>query len=243
MLFRSQDSAEVAEPHPAMGRESRASPPQGGLAPANDYTGARSAHFEQMDVDPPENNDRQEPIVTDDSRNARVEDEDESANDSWRMRIEALFTSLDEAKHFNRLQPTKRQEILMNFLQTVHLYKPSDGYKICRGPHLYIFREIISESEGMLIQLSRTSTENAAEGIPPAGPNTVNEHSQDSIPPYGVTTYRFTTPQGSTHGQTPVWPGEDAARAHHAVYNDTLRVEFSDFDGNIKEINPIQIIV
>ena len=131
----------------------------------------------------------------------------------------------------------------MNFLQTVHLYKPSDGYKICQGPHLYTFGEIISESEGMLIQLSRTSTENAAEGIPPPAPNTANEHLRDSVPLYGGMTYRFTTPQGSTHGQTPVWPGEDAAWAHHAVYNDTLRVEFSDFDGNIEEINPIWIIV
>ena len=69
-----------------------------------------------MDVDPPENNNRQEPIVTDDSRNARVEDEDESVNDLWRMHVEALFTSLDEAECFNLLQPVKRQEILMNFL-------------------------------------------------------------------------------------------------------------------------------
>ena len=99
-----------------MGRESRASPPQGGLAPANDYMGARSACFEQMDVDPPVNTDRQEPIMTDNSHNARVEDEDESANDSWRMHIEALFTSLNKAEHFIHLQPTKRQEILMNFL-------------------------------------------------------------------------------------------------------------------------------
>ena len=63
------------------------------------------------------------------------------------------------------------------------------------------------------------------------------------VPPYGGTTYRFTTPHGSTCGQMPVWPGEEAARARHAAYNDTLRAEFSEFDGNIKEINPIQIIV
>ena len=69
-----------------------------------------------MDVDPPENNDRQEPIVTNNSRNARVEDEDKSVNDLWRMRVEALFTSLDKAEHFNWLQPMKRQEILTNFL-------------------------------------------------------------------------------------------------------------------------------
>ena len=104
-----------------------------------------------MDVDPPEDNDRQEPLATDDSRNARVEDEDESVNDLWRMRVEALFTSLDEAEHFIRLQPTKRQEILTNFLRMAHLYKPSDGYKIHRGPHWYTFGEIISESKGQLI--------------------------------------------------------------------------------------------
>ena len=74
-----------------------------------------------MGVDPPENNNRQEPIMTDDSCNVRVEDKDESVNDPWRMHVEALFTSLDEAKHFNCLQPTKWQEILMNFLQTAHL--------------------------------------------------------------------------------------------------------------------------
>ena len=65
----------------------------------------------------------------------------------------------------------------------------------------------------------------------------------NSVPPYGGTTYRITTPQGSTCGQMPVWPGEDTAQACCTVYNDTLRAEFSDFDGNIEEINPIWIIV
>ena len=110
------------EPHPATGRDLRANPPQGGPALAKNYTSARSAHFEQMDVDPPEDNNRQEPITTNDSHDARVEDEDESVNDSWRMRVKALYTSLNEAKHFSCLQPTKRQKILTNFLQTAHLY-------------------------------------------------------------------------------------------------------------------------
>ena len=105
-----------AEPCPATGRESRANPLQGGPAPANDYMGARSTHFEQMEVDPPENNNRQEPIMTNNSHNARVEDKDKSVNDSWRMHVEALFTSLDKAEHFNCLQPTRWQENLMNFL-------------------------------------------------------------------------------------------------------------------------------
>ena len=48
----------LTEPRQAMGRESRANPPQGGPAPAKRYTSARSAHFEQMDVDPPEDDDR-----------------------------------------------------------------------------------------------------------------------------------------------------------------------------------------
>ena len=86
-----------------MGRELRANPPQGGPAPAKNYMGARSARFEQMDVDPPEDNDKQEPIATDDSCSVRVKEEDESVNNSWRMRVEALFTSLDEAEHFIRL--------------------------------------------------------------------------------------------------------------------------------------------
>ena len=71
----------------------------------------RSARFEQMDVDPPEDNDRQEPITTNDSRDVRVEDEDESVNDLWRMRVEALCTSLNEAERFSRLQLTRWQEI------------------------------------------------------------------------------------------------------------------------------------
>ena len=85
----------LAEPCLAMGRELRAKPLQGGAALESNYMGARSTHFEQMDVDPPENNDRQEPIVTDNSHNTRVEDKDELANDLWRMCIEALFTNLD----------------------------------------------------------------------------------------------------------------------------------------------------
>ena len=47
-----------AEPCPVSGRESRANAPQGGPAPAKRYTSTRSARFEQMDVDPPENSDR-----------------------------------------------------------------------------------------------------------------------------------------------------------------------------------------
>ena len=80
-----QQRSSLADPRLAMGRGLRANPPQGGLAPANNYMGVRSAHFEQMDVDPPENNDRQEPIMNNDSRNVRVKDEDKSANNSWRM--------------------------------------------------------------------------------------------------------------------------------------------------------------
>ena len=127
--------------------------------------------------------------------------------------------------------------------KTAHWYKPSNGYKICRGLHTYTFREVISEIEGLLVQLNRTSAENAAEGIPPAGLDAVNGHLWDSVPPYGGTTYRFTTPQGSTHGQTPVWPGENAMQTPHTANNNMLRAESSDFDGNIEEINPIQIIV
>ena len=114
--------------------------------------GARSSHFEQMDVDPPKDNDRQEPIATNNSRNARVEDKDKLVNDSWSMRVEALTMSLNEAEHFSRLQPTKWQEILTNFLRTAHLYKPSDSYKVKHGLHMYTFGEIISEFEGMLVR-------------------------------------------------------------------------------------------
>ena len=75
----------LTEPCPEMGRESRANPLQGGPAPTRSYTGARSTLFEKMDVDPPENNDRQEPIANSNPRNVGVEEEDELANDSWRM--------------------------------------------------------------------------------------------------------------------------------------------------------------
>ena len=148
----------------------------------------------------------------DSSHNVRVEDDNESVNDSWRMRVEALFTSLDKAEHFNCIQPTKCQEILMNFLWTAHLYKPSNGYKICQGVHFYMFREVISKFEGLLVQLNQTSAENTAEGAPPAESNTADECPWDSVPPYGGTTYRFTTPQGSACGQMPVWPGDNTAQ-------------------------------
>ena len=184
-----------------------------------------------MDVDPHENNDRQEPIITDNSHNTRVEDDNKSVNNLWRMHIEALFMSLDKAECFNCIQPTKWQEILMNFLQTAHLYKPSNSYKICQGVHFYTFGEVISKFKGLLVQLNQTSAENTAEGVLPAESNTMDKHLQDSIPPYGGTMYRFTTPQGSTHGQTPVWPGDNTAWAHHTVNNDTLRAESSGLDG------------
>ena len=82
--------------------------------------------------------------------------------------------------------------ILTNFLQTAHLYKPLDGYKMKFGIHLCTFGEIISECEGILVRLNRTSAENTAEGVPPAGSNAANGRSRDSVPPYGGTTYRFT---------------------------------------------------
>ena len=41
----------------------------------------------------------------------------------------------------------------------------------------------------------------------------------------------------------PVWPSEDATQAHRAATNETLRAESSGFDGNVKETNPIRIIV
>ena len=84
------------------------------------------------DIDPHEDNDRQEPIILDSSHNVGVDDNDpESVNDSWKMHVEALCMSLDEAEWYKHAQPTKRQEILMNFLWMVHFYKLADSYKIC----------------------------------------------------------------------------------------------------------------
>ena len=85
------------------------------------------------------------------------------------------------------------------------------------GIRLCTFGEIISECEGILVRLNQTSAENTAEGVPPAGLNAANGCSWDSVPPYGGTTYRFTTPQGSTRGQTPVWPSEDATQARRVA--------------------------
>ena len=87
-----------AEPYPAMGRESRTNPLQGGPTPTKDYMGTRSTCFEQTDVDPPGDNDRQEPIILDNSHSVEVDNNSpELANNLWKMHIEALFTSLDEA--------------------------------------------------------------------------------------------------------------------------------------------------
>ena len=88
-----------------MGRELRANPLQGGLALTKDYIGMRSACFEQMDVDPPEDTNRPEPIILDSPHNMRVDGNDpESANDLWKMHIKALFTSLDEAERYKHTQ-------------------------------------------------------------------------------------------------------------------------------------------
>ena len=230
-----------AKPYPAMGRELRANPPQGGLAPTKDYMGTRSTCFEQMDIDPPGDNDRQVPIVLDSSHNMRVDNNDpESANNLWKMHIEALFMSLNEAEWYKHAQPTKRQEILTNFLQTVHLYKPANGYKTCQGLHFYTFGEVISEFKGMLVWVNWASTEDAPEGAPPAEANAMDGQTRDSIPPYGGTTYRFTTPQGSACGQMPVWPGDDMVWAHCTA---NYVAESSGFGGSIEENNPIQIII
>ena len=81
-----------------------------------------------MDVDPPEDNNRQEPIIVENSHNLGVDSNDpELASNLWKMHIEALFTSLDKAEWYKHAQPTKRQEILTNFLWTAHLYKPADS--------------------------------------------------------------------------------------------------------------------
>ena len=83
----------------------------------------------------------------------------------------------------------------------------------------------------------------ATEGTPPAATNSAGEHLQTSVPLPGRTTYRFTTPQGGMHGQTPVWPGNDTAWACRAENIDILRAESSGFDSNVKDSNPIQILI
>ena len=135
------------------------------------------------------------------------------------------------------------QEICQNFLQMAHLYKPSDSYKICQGLHYYTFGEVISKFKGLLVRLNQASAENTAEGAPPTEANPADGHLWDSVPPYGGTMYRFTTPQGSACGQTPVWPGDNTAQAHRAANNDMLRAESSGIDGSIKENNRIWIII
>ena len=95
----------------------------------------------------------------------------------------------------------------------MYLYKLANSYKIHQGLHFYTFREVISEFEGLLVQLNWASAEDAAEGALPAEANTTDEHPWDSIPLYGGTMYRFTTSQGSAHRQMSVWPGDNAAAA------------------------------
>ena len=56
-------------------------------------------------------------------------------------------------------------------------------------------------------------------------------------------TYRFTTPQGSVCGQMPVWPGDEAARAHRAENIDILGADLSGFNRGVKENNPIRTLV
>ena len=46
-----------------------------------------------------------------------------------------------------------------------------------------------------------------------------------------------------SRGQTPAWPGDDAAWAHRTANIDTLRAGSSGFKGNIEESNPIRIII
>ena len=72
------------------------------------YTDMRSTRFEQMDVDSPGDNDRQEPIILDSSHNMGVDDNNpELVNDLWKMCIKALFTSLDEAEQYKHTQLQK----------------------------------------------------------------------------------------------------------------------------------------
>ena len=98
----------------------------------------------------------------------------------------------------------------MNFLRTVHLYKLSNGYQIQHGIRYYNFGEVMSKVESLLARLTWAS-EQAAEGASPAESNNAGECPQTSVPLLGRTTYRFTTPQDSACGQTPVWPGDEAA--------------------------------
>ena len=48
----------------------------------------------------------------------------------WKTGVETLFMSLNEAEDMRDIQLNRQQEILMNFLRKVHIYKPSDGYWI-----------------------------------------------------------------------------------------------------------------
>ena len=115
--------------NPATGREPKADMLQGGSTLAQQYMGARSARFKQMDGSPSGNHDRRESIVLDRPHNVRSE-ESELANNLWMTHIEALFMSLDEAECMKSVQLNKKQEILTNFLRMAHIYKPSNRCKI-----------------------------------------------------------------------------------------------------------------
>ena len=102
-----------------------------------------------MDENPSGNYNRQESTIPDRAHSVRP-DNAELADNSWKTRVKTLFTSLDEAEGMRDIQPNRQQEILMNFLRTVHLYKPSDGYWIWHGIQYYSFREVVSEVKGLL---------------------------------------------------------------------------------------------
>ena len=77
----------TSDTYPTRGRELRSASPRCELprdrpALARNYTGVRSARFEQADEDPPENYDRQEPIADDSPHNVRP-DATEVVNDLW----------------------------------------------------------------------------------------------------------------------------------------------------------------
>ena len=118
------------DPYPATDRGSKYDQLSSRLTQVQQFTSARSAHFQQTDEQSPsEDNDRREPIVEDRSHVVRS-DSTELVDNSWITCIKALLMSLDEAEHMKSVQSNKQKEILMNFLRTAHIYKPSDGCQI-----------------------------------------------------------------------------------------------------------------
>ena len=63
-------------------------------------------------------------------------DDAKLADNLWKVPVETLFMSLNEAEGMRDIQPNRQ-------LRMAHLYKLSDGYRIWHGIQYYSFGEVV----------------------------------------------------------------------------------------------------